>query len=162
MPKPVAKILCYTLIGGVACWIPDVTLHLLRTYDFSRIDVLAVTILMPLSAFAAYLITIRSFRTEERTPSVAFFMVVGVWLMGPLAMMIAATPTGGGFSQPLAWTGIIVGLLPPYTFMMSAYDSSLAGLAFASLALFCGHLVLEVDHWILPRKFMLWLGLPAA
>ena len=159
--KPLVKILCYMLIGGVACWIPDVTLHVLRKYDFSRADVLAVTVLMPLSAVTAYLATVRSFRTEERTPSVAFFMVVGVWVSGPLAMMIAATPTGGGFSQPLAWRGIIVGLLPPYTFMMSTYDTSLAGLAFASLALFCAHLVLERDHWILPRKFMLWLGLPA-
>jgi hypothetical protein len=163
MLKSIARILLYLLVGGVMCWLPDVAIHLKRGYGFSRLDVVMVSVLMPVSSLLAYLIVTRLLSTQLRTPSVAFFMFVGIWLFGSLAMMISATPTGGGFSTPGTGYAIVFSLLPlpPYTFMMATYDMSLAGLAFASLAMIAMHLVFERHHWILPRKLMSWLQLPA-
>ena len=145
------------------CWLPDVAIHLKRGYNSSRLDVAMVSLLMPVSALLAYFIVMRLLSTQLRTPSVAFFMFVGMWLFGSLATMIHATPNGGGFSSPGTRYAIAISLLPlpPYTFMMATYDMSLAGLAFSSLAMIAMHLAFERHHWILPRRLMSWLQLPA-
>jgi hypothetical protein len=44
---------------------------------------------------------------------------------------------------------------------MATYDMSLAGLAFVSLTMLSMHMVFERHHWILPRRLMMWLRLPA-
>lgn len=145
------------------CWLPDVAIHLKRGYNFGRLDVMMVSLLMPVSILLAYLIVSRLLSTQLRTPSAAFFMFVGIWGFGSLATIINATPTGSGFSSPGTAYAIAFSLLPlpPYTFMMATYDMSLAGLAFASLAMIAMHLAFERHHWILPRRLMSWLHMPA-
>src|SRR5437764_4689233 len=98
MPRAMLRIVSYMLIGGVVCWTPDVALHLYRGYDFTGRDVLLVSVLMPAAVVAFYAVLINLRGKSGRKPSLAVFMLVGVWLLGSCAMMIGATPGGGGFS----------------------------------------------------------------
>jgi hypothetical protein len=57
-----------------------------------------------------------------------------VWLFGSFAMLINASFSGLGFNGSVE-DGVIVtamGILPPITFMMSAYDGTLGALLLAS------------------------------
>ena len=67
----------------------------------------------------------------------ALAALVGIWLSGSLAMMINSTLSGGGFKQSVGGTLIAValGLLPPYTFIMSTYDGTLGALLLVSATL---------------------------
>ena len=151
------------LIGGVACWTPDVALQLYRGYSFTGRDILLVSVLMPAAAVGSYAVLLNLRGKTGRRPSLALFMLLGVWLLGSTAMMIGATPTGGGFSgrDPSVWYVIALGLLPPYTCIMACYDGGILGLLLSSALLFMAHFFFELDHWIFPRRFMVWLRLPA-
>jgi hypothetical protein len=92
-------------------------------------------------------------------PSVAIFMLLGIWVFGSTAMMVAASFYGAGFlmSRSDLMTVITLGLLPPYTLMMAAYDGSVFGLVFASLLMPAAHLRFEKHRWVLPVALRRWL-----
>ena len=62
---------------------------------------------------------------------------VGLWALGPLAMTISATSTGGGFANEGSWLTVVAltSMFPLTTFMISAYDGSLGGLLLGSVVL---------------------------
>jgi len=158
----ILTILAFMLIGGIACWTPDVTLQLYRNYSFTGRDVLLVSVLMPTAVVGSYALLVNLRGKIGRRPSLALFMLLGMWLLGSTAMRIGATATGGGFSggDASVWY-VIAGLLPPYTCIMACYDGGILGLLLSSALLFMAHFFFELDHWIFPRRFMVWLRLPA-
>ncbi len=139
-------VLSYILFGAIGFWLPDV---LLNVWGINSLFLF--TILPMLGLLITYLI-VRHFWHYRGGPSIAFFMIVGVWLFGPTAMMVGASFSGGGFATGLADTLVVIalGLLPPYTLIMATYDGSLIGLLVASFLAIGAHLKVEMDHWILP------------
>ncbi len=124
------------LLGGLAFWLPDVTVHISEGRNFDSPQVRLITILMPSTLLAAYFAGRRvATRRNFKWPGAA--MLVGVWLTGGPFMTLAATASGGGF----AGTGGIRGgmlvfamsLLPPYTFIMATYDGSLGALLIVTI-----------------------------
>ena len=80
-------------------------------------------------------------------------MLLGVWVLGPLAMITGNTFLGGGFSNShigLALLTVLLGLFPIYTYVASTYDGSLYALLIISLIMPLLHLALERDNWIVP------------
>ncbi len=154
-------ILFYIFVGGAAFWSPDVLLHAYRGYGFSGRDSLLLSVLLPWALVACYGILLWLRGGRGIAPSIAFFMLVGVWILGSLGMMIGASFSGGGFAMPGAevWVVIALGILPPYTFIMATYDGSLLGLLVATVLMVLMHVRYEKEHWILPARLRKLRGL---
>ena len=133
--KSIFWALIYIVVGGTAFWAPDVALKAYRGYEFSGVDALLLSILMPCALLTGYglLFWLRSGRRPVLP--VALFMLLGVWTLGSLSMMLGASFSGGGFAQPGSdvWDVIALGLRPQYTYIMAAYDGSLLALGLATI-----------------------------
>ncbi|HEV8589237.1 MAG TPA: hypothetical protein VGQ72_10215 [Pyrinomonadaceae bacterium] len=134
-------------LGGLTFWLPDALLHLWKIDDI-RI----LTPLLPLSLAICYWVVFVVWMNRASGPSVALFMLIGLWELGPLFMMIGATPYGGGFAMPSdAIKGIFFSmLLPIYTFIMSGYDQSLLALLIATILLILFRVKFEKHVWLIP------------
>lgn len=145
-------VLIYIVVGAMAFWAPDIATHAISRYEFSAKEARALTVLLPCIVFASYRILFRFRGKQESGPSIALFMLIGIWMLGSLAMMISASFSGGGFAKPGlgVWIVIALGILPPFTFIMSAYNGNLFGLLLASILLFIMHFRFEKSHWLIP------------
>ncbi len=106
---------------------PDVLLHGVVGNTFSRQHVLLLTYVLPLTVLMSLLVIGRIPWIEKRK-LIAPFGLAGIWLSGGLAMSISATFSGGGFATLDGWRGVVLGAIPPFTFMMASYDGSLFAL----------------------------------
>lgn len=127
----------YILLGPLIFWVPSVFLHLLRGYRFSRIEVIALTILLPLITCLALAFCWRIRITPQDKLTFALFAVLGIWLFGPVMMSVSASNTGGGFSRPDGLHVVLVEtcVFPVFTFIMSTYDGTLGALLLTSVLL---------------------------
>lgn len=139
---PIAR---YIVIGAVGFWLPDILLNAFDATSFWRSTAL------PLLGFLIAYKLAKDGRSRTNA-SIAVFMIVGVWLLGSTAMMIAASVSGGGFRSGITETIVVIllGLLPPYTFIISVYDGSVIGLLLTTFFAIGAHALLEPDHWIVP------------
>ena len=151
--RRVAWSLVCAVSAGVAFWTPDVLLQAYRGPQFSGKDVLLLSFLMPLAVFLCYCILFKLSKAFRHPALIAFFMLVGIWLLGSSAMMINATFSSGGFDGRASevLTVIALGILPPYTLMMATYDGSLLALGVASLMMLILGLVFERHRWTVYR-----------
>ncbi len=146
--------LAYVLIGGVAFWTPDILIP--PTRRGATVDVIGVfplTVLLPAVLVAVYFLIGRYATVDEPAPSVALLFGIGVWLLGPLSMMLAWTPVGAGFSTRSSPSGagymLLCSVFPPGTLLMSAYDGSVLALILASLLMLLMHFRFERGHWLM-------------
>jgi hypothetical protein len=94
------------------------------------LDILVLTVLLPITTALVVAIDWKlRLNTENRLPA-ALFVLLGIWLFGPLMMSVGWTFIGAGFSKPGGWHLVLMGtaLFPLLTFMMSAYDGTLGAL----------------------------------
>src|SRR6267143_3208014 len=122
-------VVLYVLAGGAIFWIPDIALHAMRRYDFSGLDMLILTIVLPLATITGVTIftVCRGLWHLENNPRlIAGLMLLGIWLLGPVFMVVGATFTSGGLAKQAGWISIVVGSLffPIFTFIMSTYDGT--------------------------------------
>jgi hypothetical protein len=88
------------LAGGTAFWLPEILFAGVRRA--SAIDVvggIVITALLPAALLASYFRIRRRSTATEQQPSLALFMGIGVWLLGPVGMTLVATLAGTGFSK---------------------------------------------------------------
>jgi hypothetical protein len=145
-------ILIYLITGGSSFWVPNIIYHVMKTDELSKQDIGILTILLPSGLITFYGILLWLKGRQSEGPSVAIFMLFGVWLLGPISMLIGATFSGGGFTElgANAWIIIMLGIIPIYTFIMSAYDGSVLGLLLASSLMVSAHLMYErKNHWVI-------------
>lgn len=119
------------LAGAVAFWLPDVVWHAIRQYKFGTWDAIEMNILMPLSLLGMYVHLRR--RTKESTRFVGWPLILGVWCLGGLFVMMGATFTGGGFSDPNCINDAVtlilaLTFLPLFLIDAATYDASLPAL----------------------------------
>ena len=146
------------MLQGAGCfWILDIILHAIPGKDFSSIQVLSMTIILPILCVKRLFIYSYGKDIQISPLRAASAMLLGIWLFGPLATMISATFSGGGFSHSSLelWIGLVLFtvLFPACTFMMSAYDGAL-------FALFLITIVLPIFGVFLTRKRKLKEGVP--
>jgi len=116
--------------GGAAFWLPSVLLHALIACDNDWAVPSLSTLILPLTTCTAFVILTMMKRVPLPPVGIALSMLAGVWLLGSGAMTISGTFCEGGFRQGVgvALTSFVLGLLPPYAFIMATYDGALFGL----------------------------------
>jgi hypothetical protein len=127
-------------IGGAIFWSPSVLLHAVRGYNFSGVDVLILTVLLPTIVMICVAYAQRLGVSAIRSRTSALWVMLGIWLLGPLCLMINASFSGGGFAREVGWLEVIVATIsaPIFTFIMSTYDGTLLA-------------VLIISGWLLMR-----------
>ena len=129
--------LSIAVLGAFAFWTPSVFLHAVRQYSFSSQDGRLLTILIPLVNFTVFVVIWRFIYRSERRLFIALPMLVGIWVSGPLFIMISASFAGGGFAKSGAWLYVIIStlLFPMMTFYFSLFDGTLGALLIVTLGL---------------------------
>jgi len=135
------SVLRLAAIGAFSFWLPDM---LLRALDrgYSGVAWWVPTLILPTTFAAAYIFAGR--RAEKRGfKHVGIAMFLGVWCVGgPFILfewsLVGGPPLSGGFLNELIV--VVMSVLPPITFFLSAYDGSLPGLLLLTVgaALFWG------------------------
>jgi hypothetical protein len=123
-------------LGAVSFWLPDVLIHAVRGYKFGGWDILLISVVLPLTFVAAYLLAAKRFFKDESRRGVVGLLILGVWLFGGFFMMVGASFSGGGFANPdgshSAVMLTLASVVPFFTYMLSAYDGSLLALLIVS------------------------------
>jgi hypothetical protein len=114
------------LLGSVSFWTPDVIVHSIAGHSFSVVHATILTFLLPVAFGCAYLLAVRQYR-DSAVP--IFLPICG----GGLAYLWSLE----------AWRDVLLGFLPPFTFIMATYDGSLVALLFASLGVLLASYGLE-------------------
>jgi hypothetical protein len=146
------RIIAYMLAGAVAFWTPDILLQTRRGYAMNGRDVLLLSILLPWALFSIYRVLLSLRGEEYKSPSMAVYMLVGVWTLGSSAMAIGTAFTGGGLPHPgeVVQINLLTGLLPSSTFKLSMFDGSLTALVLSTILMIFLHLKYERGSWIIP------------
>ena len=130
------------LVGALSFWFPDVIYHYLLKAELTRVAILELTFLMPLVTAICWL-AIRTWKKRsEARREMAIFMLLGIWLLGPLMITLGTTFAGAGFKAGLISVVIVfIGTLvfPLYTSIMSGLDLTIPPLAFVTLFLVSIH-----------------------
>ncbi|KPK51806.1 MAG: hypothetical protein AMS22_10305 [Thiotrichales bacterium SG8_50] len=125
----------YILVGAAAFWIPDILIQWLRPPH--RIWILMLTFLVPAIVGMVWLFLSQHPSHSRFRAGLPLFMLLGIWLLGPMAIAIEALPTGGKFldSGHLGEFMMLWAMFPVSTFIMSTYSGSLGGVGLATLML---------------------------
>src|SRR4051812_34233822 len=128
------RIIAYMLAGAVAFWTPNILLQVRRGYAVEGRDVLLLAILLPWVLFSVYRVLLSLRGKEYKSPSMAFYMLLGVWMLGSSAMAVGAAFTGGGLPHmgEVVNVNLLSGLLPSSTFKLSMFDGSLTALVLST------------------------------
>jgi hypothetical protein len=124
-------------LGAVSFWLPDTIWHAIRKSKFDGQDILAITVLMPLTLLGTYVLLKRLDRNKA-VKAVGWPLILGVWLLGGFFIVGGWSFAGGGFAGPDGLSGgmgmLLLSFLPPCMFIISTYDGSLGALVIVSLA----------------------------
>jgi DNA-directed RNA polymerase subunit RPC12/RpoP len=122
--------------GGVSFWLPDTLWHAVRRSSFGGVDVLQLTILMPLTLWAMYR-ALKRRALAEPVYNVGLPMMLGVWLLGGFFISLGGLLGGGYAGRADFLRGAVyitlMGLVPPLTYILATYDGSLGALILVTL-----------------------------
>jgi hypothetical protein len=129
--------LLHAVVGSAGFWAPSIIMHAFKGAEFSLFHWWLLASVQPFATLAT-LITMQSLlgasATRERC---AQWMLLGIWILGPLCIFVSFTFDGGGLVNNGAWLDFLLAtlLFPLLTPWLSLYDGSLAGLLLSSLLL---------------------------
>jgi hypothetical protein len=130
------QIACAT-VGSLAFWMPSVVVHAVVGPAFSSKDIRLIAYLQIIAMLAA-LGALWFLRGQNNAPKrIALWMLMGIWMLGPLWLFIGATFSEGGFAKEGAWLALIIAtvLFPIFTLLLSVYDGSVVSLLVVTLLL---------------------------
>lgn len=134
--KNIATYATYALVGSFAFWLPSAILHAMKGDDSFR-HLTAVGYVQILSTLGALvgIWFLRGWTTAPR--KIAPWMLLGIWMLGPVWLFINATFIGGGFAKDGGWLGVIISILlfPIMTPLFSVYEGSIPFLLGITLVL---------------------------
>src|SRR5713226_8951726 len=144
--KSFRQTLLYVLLGGVSFWLPDILLNA------KTIESLALHTIFPVVGMVVCYLIVRHASRDYSGPSIAMFMILGIWGLGSTAMMAGESFGGGGFATGISDSLIVIalGLLPPYTMIMATYDASIFAVFIGVFLMLGAHVLFERNHWVLP------------
>ena len=134
-------------VGGVSFWFPDLLFHLVFE-SRPGAQVLLLTILSPALAVIGSISLAMYYRRVGWPARVPLWILLGVWVLGPLSIGIGWTLDGGALANSVKWDEVAMGTLVfPFTIVMAIYDGTLAPLLLCTLILS----VMSMKFW--GRKF---------
>lgn len=142
----------YVIVAALAFWVPDIIVHALRRNRFGGIDIVCLTLLLPLLTCMIVARVWRKSGDIEKYLTAGLSAVLGIWLFGPLLMTVGFSFNGGGFAKPDGWQLVVLGtgLFPFFTFEMSTYDGTLFAVILVTALLPLMSLFLKHQPWTVP------------
>lgn len=126
------------LLGAGSFWLPDIFIHALTGKDFGGIRVLLITVLLPLSTLIVFRVLCR-YNRKLHPLKLALFMLLGIWMLGPLSIVVEASFSMGELLITDWWMVLKANaFFPLTTWVMSAYDGSMGALILVTLGLLIG------------------------
>jgi hypothetical protein len=134
--KHLIQFLKVSVTGALLFWFPSILLHMIRGDKFSGIDIIILTILLPVTSCTFLSVTVVRFKGFHHKFS-PLFTLFGIWFFGPICMVIESTFLGKGLLESEGWylAGVGTLLFPIFTFLMSTYDGMLGAVLFTTLGL---------------------------
>lgn len=127
----------HAIAGSAAFWLPNIVLHVLKGPDasFSHWGLLAS--LQAFTTVATLLATFFFWSEGISLRRIASWMLLGIWVLGPVWLSINSTFTGGGFASEGGWLSVLLAILlfPMTTLILSVYDGSILSLLIITLLL---------------------------
>ena len=122
----------FLLIGALSYWLIDIAIHFIS----GGVAIISQTIVVPIVVTITYFYT-RKKIGQKFAIGLPLFMILGIWLFGPLGIAIGAIPGGGTFLESVNLRDFFAlwAVFPVSTYIMSAYSGSLAGLALTTILL---------------------------
>lgn len=147
----IAWVLVYALAGGVIFWLPDIVIHAVRQKNFSGLDILILTFILPLLTIVGFAVLWNLRRGMDSRAFIALSMLLGIWVLGPLFMAIGWNFMGGGLAKPGGWKLVVKGtlLFPVFTFIESTYDGTLFAVLLTTFCL--GLVAIGRPSWLFAR-----------
>lgn len=135
------------LLGAMCFWGPELLIYGWTQHETNWT---VITYLLPSTLSAAYFLVLFFRGARPENPSAAIYMFVGLWLLGPTAILLGSTFQGAGlYTGADSLLAVPMGLFPPYTCIMTTYDGSLFALLLTLLFPLC-HPIFEQKSWIIP------------
>ena len=124
------RVVRFVVWGGLIYWSADFMVQLVVD---GKAWIPLLTIAVPAVASMGYFILRR--RQLERSPSLALFMLLGIWMFGPLGVGLASQAKGGTFLNAGNISDFLMlwAMFPITTIMMSTYSGSLGGVYLATI-----------------------------
>lgn len=145
------RIIAYMLAGALAFWTPDILLQSRRGADIATGDILLLTLLLPWALFSVYRVLLSIRGGLAQGPSIALYMLLGVWTLGSTAMMVGASFTDGlPQASDALDLDLLAGFLPSYTYSLSTFDGSFYALLLSTGLMILLHLKYERGSWLIP------------
>ncbi len=130
------RVLAAVALGAAGFWLPDLLISVIfRTTE----PLWLVTLLLPASSGLAYLAGDWFWNHKFRQ---SVWMLVGIYLAGPVAMLATLSLKGGTGGIPLHIL-LLYTVVPAYSFVMATYDLSLGALIIVTLGLIAVRLTIE-------------------
>lgn len=129
--RRVKRYLLLALLGGIVYWCPYIICR--WVFGGRMIWFISITLLVPLLVAYVYFLVRRKMKDLESPRTIAFLMLIGIWVSGPLGLVIGEIPYGvildvRGFLS--LWA-----TFPLSTFMLTAYNYSLLSLMITTVML---------------------------
>jgi hypothetical protein len=128
--------LSLALLGGASFWLPVTGIEIIKR---GEIGPFFGTILPFATQLGCYLFVVRRLGKQR----LAFPMLTGLYLLGPLFIMIGATAQHAGFSQFHGWRDfgylLLSSVFPPATLMLATYQMTLLGVILSSALMLLLH-----------------------
>jgi hypothetical protein len=122
------------LLGAVAFWFPDILVHALSPNFGTLNEPLWMAVFLPVFTLGA--LRALQILNKDSGRALPVAMIVGVWALGPLAMMANASPSAGGFPKAGLWDLLLPVLaFPLFTPLMASRDGTLVALVAVTVAL---------------------------
>ncbi len=124
----------YVLVGAAAYWVPDILIHWLWPL---HVWIALLTFLVPAVVGIIWFLLSRRPSYSRFPVGLPLFMLLGIWMLGPLGLAIGMLPGGGTFleAEQLGGFFMVWAMFPISTFIMSTYSGSLGGVCLATLVL---------------------------
>lgn len=136
----------FIIISAISYWVTDALIHWSQPPHWLWISFL--TFGVPLVIGVVWYFFSRKKTIANYPKAFPLSMIIGIWMMSPLAIAIIMQPLGGEFldfdnlgSLLFMWS-----IFPIATFMMSTYSGSLGGLIITTLMLIIIALVAGVRY----------------
>lgn len=131
--------LSLAVLGGVSFWLPVTAIEILKRGEIGAI----LGTMLPFSTqLGCYFFGRRCLGKPLAIP-----MLAGLYLLGPLFIMIGATAQHAGFSQFQGWRDfgylLLSSVFPPATLMLATYQMTLLGVILSSAFMLLLHFKYE-------------------
>jgi hypothetical protein len=135
MNKSTARLKLYILfllIGALSYWLTDIAIH----FMLRGVNIVLQTVVVPIVVALTYFYS-RKKIGQQFAVGFPLFMILGIWMFGPLGIAIGATPVGGTFLElgNLKDFFSLWAIFPLSIFIMSTYGGSLWGLVLTTMML---------------------------